>query len=60
MKSNAKLLDMFKAFGDQSTYHCVVGVKPLLTLGGGVGGDEESRMGLAEVGLSVVGLEDVG
>lgn len=44
---------------DQSTYHCVVGVKPLLTLGGGVGGDEECR-GLAEVGSSVVGLEDVG
>ena len=44
---------------DQSTYHCVVGVKPLLTLGGGVGGDEDS-MGLAEEGLSVVGLEDVG
>ena len=45
---------------DQSTYHCVVGVKPLLTLGRGVGGDEDSSMGLAEEGLSVVGLEDVG
>jgi len=45
---------------DQSTYHCVVGVKPLLMLGRGVGGDEDSSMGLAEVGLSVVGLEDVG
>lgn len=43
---------------DQSTYHCVMGVKPVLTLG--VGGDEESSMGLAEVGLTVVGLEDVG
>jgi len=37
-----------------------VGVKPLLMLGRGVGGDEDSSMGLAEVGLSVVGLEDVG
>ena len=41
---------------DQSTNHCVVGVyPPLPTLGGG-----DDSMGLAEVGLSVVGLADVG